>query len=235
MPFYHPKVLEQYLLSNQAEKVRLILKHLLDFLEKVAERHANGASKTISEVPRMRLATLMVAAKRSSSSMTTSLVGNRSTVQEQQWRPRNTAANSNTNSSNLATTNAVDDDRYSFLNNTASAASSLFSLERGSDDHSVIVGSNSSASDTDDSQDGQTFGPQHARRLSELLTFLELPDVSSQDQLHLLAVIDTFAQIQVTGVDACGLRYLLSYKVCPLSLCPHIAIYRCPTSLVRGP
>lgn len=59
------------------------------------------------------------------------------------------------------------------------------------------------------------FPPSEAQNLSSLLTSFVLPNVSAQEQSLLLAIIDTFTKVQATdgGIDDCGMRYLLSYKL----------------------
>ncbi len=91
-----------------------------------------------------------------------------------------------------------DNDQYDFLN-TASTSTSSVNLD----------------TTTDESTKSQLLGSGDAKRLSELLTTMSLPRVQGTEQMYLLAVIDTFVQMQETqgAMDACGLKFLLSFKI----------------------
>lgn len=59
------------------------------------------------------------------------------------------------------------------------------------------------------------FGPKQAATLSELLTSTILPGVSGTEQMYLLALIDTYKQMQETqgALDERGVRFLLATKM----------------------
>lgn len=46
-----------------------------------------------------------------------------------------------------------------------------------------------------------TFTPRHCRRLTQYLTHVHLPGLSSVDQMHLLAVADTVSSFSADAID----------------------------------
>src|SRR5690606_13245866 len=61
----------------------------------------------------------------------------------------------------------------------------------------------------------EAFSLKKADALSTLLTTIALPDVSHAEQMQLLAVVDTFRQMQETSaaLDSCGQKFALEVKI----------------------
>jgi WD40 repeat protein len=86
-------------------------------------------------------------------------------------------------------------DAYSFLDSSTASSISLDAEEQ--------------------ENKAQAFTTANSKRLAEILTRVTLPRVTGKEQMYLLAVIDTFSQMQETqgAIDQCGMKFLLAYKM----------------------
>lgn len=251
LPFYHPKVLLEYLAAANFDKVTVILKHLLlalknhyhiptksskdkDNYEEDTKDKTDQESRgdgnvrrwpPLKCVPLITLQCLFNLGKETTSDAD----DNNSEAAEDSF------SSSNANKQN---------DPYSFLDSgfgstsrdlfapssssTYSSASALFDTPSSTSSllsSSFLLGESESdnkekGNPSDQEAEGdkrEILDEEDVKELSELLTQIALPFVSSAQQMHLLAILNTLHQIQskamAGAMDPCGVRFLVAFKI----------------------
>lgn len=209
LPFYHPKILTQYLVSQEFDKVASILKHVTSVLQN------NSNVKYIPPIALSDLATgptllppkSEVSAPATSSSDQYSFLDSSNKYSFLDSSSSFASSNSNDKYSFLDSTA----DKYSFLDSSSSFMDPKSEEPVKEDEPAVTTNNNNNANIQEDKE---IFSKEEAAELSELLTSCQLPSVSGTEQLHLLALIDTFGKLRDIrkAIDPSGVRFLLAYN-----------------------